>query len=144
AADRWVGPILVPAARLRGIRELGHLVARFLRERYNEWILRDWVAAQAQEDRETARQIGARLRDEENLVDRVRADASCHLWSVAAWLCDESIQVISRDRERAGELAQAALVVAELAPGEERFRKRLAGYCWGHIGNVHRAGGALK
>ncbi len=139
--DRWVGPILVPAVRIQGIRELARQFGRFMRERYNDWLLRDLVETQVQEDRESARQIGVYLRGKKDLVQLVRADEGCHLWSVAEWLCEESIQVISRDREQAGRLAEAALVVAELAPGGERFRKRLEASCWGHFGNVRRVGG---
>jgi len=111
---------------------------------HSECVVRAWVEEQVEEDRKTARQIGAYLQGQENLVEAVLADEGCHLWSVAEWLCNESINIVARDRDRAGEYAEAALAVAEVAPGEERFRMRLGGVCWAHIGNVHRVRTGFK
>jgi transcriptional regulator with XRE-family HTH domain len=144
ASDVWVGPILVSATRMRRSREFGRDMGRVARQSFPEWVLRDWVEGEVEKDRETAGEIGFYLRGRENLAAAVREDPGCHLWSVAEWLANESMKMIPRNRERAAELAEAARVVAELAPIEERFRSLLEGFVWAHIGNVHRAGGELK
>ncbi len=119
-------------------------MGRVARDGFSDWILQDWADAEAARERAIASEIGFYLRGRENLVAFVREDPGCHLWSVAEWLADESLKVIARDPERAAELAEAARVVAEVVPGDERFRQRLEGFAWAHIGNVHRAGGELK
>jgi len=50
---------------------------------------------------------------------------------------EESMKTV-RGTRPGGEYAAAALAVAERAPGDERFRRLLGGYCWAHIGNVRR------
>jgi tetratricopeptide (TPR) repeat protein/DNA-binding XRE family transcriptional regulator len=143
-SDVWVGPILVSAARMRNAREFGEEMGRVARDGFSGWVLQDWVEAEAARERATASDIGFYLCGREDLREVVREDPGCHLWSVAEWLADESLRTISRNPERAAELAEAALVVAELVPGDERFRRRLEGFAWAHLGNVHRAGGDLK
>jgi tetratricopeptide (TPR) repeat protein len=136
--DVWVGPVLVPGAQMRGIREFGYRIGRFWREDYCGRQLRQCAEEQVERDRERARQIGLILRGEENVVEYVRATPECHLWSVSEWLCDESRRAVRKNPPRAAQYAEAALVAAELAPGDERFRQRESGFCWAHIGNVQR------
>jgi transcriptional regulator with XRE-family HTH domain len=136
--DLWLGPMRLSGTRLRRAREFGRAMGNLEGRNFQDYILRTWSEEQAAKDRETASQIGYSLRGKENLVEFVRGDAGCHLWSVAEWLCTESINVVAKDHDRAAALAEAALAVAELAPSEERFRARLVGYCCGHIGNILR------
>jgi tetratricopeptide (TPR) repeat protein len=139
AQDAWVGPVLLSGTRLQRAREFGRKAGDLEARNFQDFILRAWVEEQARKDRETAEQIGIYLRGfGKDLVERVRRDPGCHLWSCAEWLCMESMDVISKDRDSAARHAEAALVVAELANCDERFRARLLGYCWGHLGNVLR------
>jgi tetratricopeptide (TPR) repeat protein/transcriptional regulator with XRE-family HTH domain len=134
----WVGPFLLEGSGIREDREFSRSAGKLMRESLLEYRERASIEEMAARDRQLAAEIGVYLRGRENLPDVVRKDPGCHLWSVAEWLCEESTRTAPRSRERAAQLAEAALVVAEFAPGEERFRKRLQGSCWGHIGHVRR------
>ncbi|HZF08179.1 MAG TPA: helix-turn-helix domain-containing protein [Thermoanaerobaculia bacterium] len=138
-ADEWRGPVRISAEQIGRTREFGEEMAWISRDFYSEAAVRVWVEDKVARDRAAVREIGGYLLDRENLVEVVRADPGCHLWFLAEWLCEESIQTVGRSRERAAEYAESALVIAEIAPMEELFRMRLAGFCWGHIGNVRRA-----
>ncbi|HVT16472.1 MAG TPA: helix-turn-helix transcriptional regulator [Thermoanaerobaculia bacterium] len=59
-------------------------------------------------------------------------------WALAERLCHESAEAASDDASRAVELAELALRVAELAPGERLWRLRLQGYCLGFLANARR------
>ncbi|HTQ78745.1 MAG TPA: tetratricopeptide repeat protein, partial [Thermoanaerobaculia bacterium] len=140
-AEEWRGPVRFSAAQIRRTREFGEEMAWIARDVYRNWAERAWVEETVARDRETARELGVALRGREGLVALVREDPKHHLWALAEWLAEESIQTLGRSRERATECAEAALAIAELAPVEERFRQRLLGFCWGHLGNVRRASG---
>ena len=129
--DRWVGPFLLEGSRIRGGRDFSRTAGKLMRESLLEYRDRASIQEMAARDRQRAAEIGVYLRGRENLPDVVREDPGCHLWSVAEWLCEESTRTAPRSRERAAQLAEAALVVAELAPGEEKFRKRLQGFVLG-------------
>jgi tetratricopeptide (TPR) repeat protein len=146
--DQWVGPVLIEGHQVGRARDFGRTVGKLQRGTFRDYVIRTKADEKIAKDREAARQIGIYLRGRENLVEVVRQDPGCHLWSVAEWLCEESMNRArsldhSKKRERAAECAEAALVVAELAPCDERFRMRLTGYCWGHIGNIRRAKNAF-
>lgn len=144
SSDVWVGPILVSAAQMRKAREFGEEMGRVARDSFRGWVLQDFVEAEAARERAIASEIGFYLRGRENLVEVVREDPGCHLWSVAEWLADESLKTAPRSWNRATELADAALAVAKLAPGEKHFKMRLEGFAWAHIGNARRVSGALR
>jgi tetratricopeptide (TPR) repeat protein/transcriptional regulator with XRE-family HTH domain len=137
--DKWVGPILVSGEKLRRAREFGRDAVSREGKQFEDYLVRGWVEEGAEKDRDTARQIGIYLRGQKNLVKVVREDLGCHFWALAEWLCGESLNLVAKDRDRAAECAEAARVVADLIPGDERFRSRLSGYCSGHIGNIQRA-----
>ncbi|HVT16470.1 MAG TPA: helix-turn-helix transcriptional regulator [Thermoanaerobaculia bacterium] len=59
-------------------------------------------------------------------------------WALAERLCHESAEAASDDAGRAVELAELALRVAVLAPGERLWRLRLQGYCLGFLANARR------
>lgn len=71
----------------------------------------------------------------------VRKSREYRNWALAVLLCDESIKEVANEPDRAMELAELALLIAELAPGDEAFRLRLEGYVRFHIGNVKRVQG---
>jgi tetratricopeptide (TPR) repeat protein len=59
-------------------------------------------------------------------------------WGLCELLCAESIKAAADDADRAIELAQLAVLIADLAPGEETWRWRLQGYAAAHLGNTQR------
>jgi transcriptional regulator with XRE-family HTH domain len=69
------------------------------------------------------------------------------LWRKFAGLCEqlcaESVRAAADDAEQALEAARLAVALAELTPGEEAGRSRLAGYAWGFVANAQRVGNDL-
>jgi tetratricopeptide (TPR) repeat protein len=59
-------------------------------------------------------------------------------WALCELICAESIKAAADKADRAVELAELAVLIAELAPGEETWRWRLQGYAWAHLGNARR------
>jgi transcriptional regulator with XRE-family HTH domain/tetratricopeptide (TPR) repeat protein len=59
-------------------------------------------------------------------------------WGICELLCAESIKAAADDANRAVELAELAVLIADLAPGEETWRWRLQGYAASHLGNARR------
>jgi tetratricopeptide (TPR) repeat protein len=68
----------------------------------------------------------------------VETRAELKHWALAERLCDESERAAAEDPARALELARLALRVAELAPGDPRWRSRLMGYIHGFLANALR------
>jgi transcriptional regulator with XRE-family HTH domain len=66
-----------------------------------------------------------------------RSGAFCEL------ICERSIQAAADDAAVALGLAELALLIAELIPGEESRRSRLQGWSWAFVGNARRVGGDL-
>jgi transcriptional regulator with XRE-family HTH domain len=64
-------------------------------------------------------------------------------WALCELLCKESIKAAADNADRARELAELALFVAELVGGEASWCWRLEGYAWAHVGNARRVGGDL-
>lgn len=64
-------------------------------------------------------------------------------WALCELLCEESVKAAGDSADRAVELAELALLIAELAPGDEAWRSRLQGYAWAHVGNARRVKGEL-
>src|SRR4029078_10406342 len=63
----------------------------------------------------------------------VKQSREYRLWALAELICHESVKTVRDDAGRAVELAELALLIAELTPGEETWRCRLQGYAWAHI-----------
>jgi tetratricopeptide (TPR) repeat protein/transcriptional regulator with XRE-family HTH domain len=63
--------------------------------------------------------------------------------ALAKILCDESEEKATHDAQAAVGLAQLAVEIAHLAPGSERWRSELAGYCEPFLGNALRVNGDL-
>jgi transcriptional regulator with XRE-family HTH domain len=62
-------------------------------------------------------------------------------WALAELLCHESEPASATDLASAVELAHLAVAVAQLAPGDELWRKRLLGYARAHLAHaLHLAG----
>ena len=64
-------------------------------------------------------------------------------WADCELLADKSLEAASDDADRALELAELALWVAQRVPGEE-IRLQCEGYSWGCIGNARRVQSALR
>lgn len=100
---------------------------------------------QALEARQQARALWERLKQRDAaqrklLVEKV---AEFRTWALSELLCEESIKTAGDSADRALELANLALRVAELAPGDEAWRQRVQGYAWAHVGNAWRVKGDL-
>lgn len=99
-----------------------------------------WIPATGTNDRDLAAQLWQRLerRNERQrlaLVEEIedfRSAALCEL--VAA----KSIKAAPRAPSEALELAELALRIAELCPGDEALRQQSQGYAWFHIANALR------
>jgi len=59
-------------------------------------------------------------------------------WALCELVCAGSIKAAADDAGRAVELAELAVLIANLAPGEETWRWRLQGYATAHLGNARR------
>ena len=59
-------------------------------------------------------------------------------WGLCELICAESVKAAADDAGRAVELAELAVLIADLAPGEETWRWRLQGYAAAHQGNARR------
>jgi transcriptional regulator with XRE-family HTH domain len=90
------------------------------------------------EDREEAPALWEVLKRREPSVRRVLVEDSRRFrkWALCELLCAESRRAEGADQGL--ELAELALRIAELAPGEESWRLRLQGYAWAHIGHARK------
>ncbi len=64
-------------------------------------------------------------------------------WALAERLCDESARAALKTPAAALDLAHLALLVAELAPVDEHWRRRLLAYARAFVGNARRVAGDL-
>jgi tetratricopeptide (TPR) repeat protein len=93
---------------------------------------------------EQARREGARLWEElrrETPARRrqlVESRAELRSWPLAERLCEESERAAADEPRRALELARLGLRIAELAPGEPRWRSCLAGFVHAFVANALR------
>jgi len=62
-------------------------------------------------------------------------------WALCEMLCLESQRVCAEDPKRAATLGEFALELADTALGEERWRAKLRGLAWAHVGNALRSRG---
>jgi tetratricopeptide (TPR) repeat protein len=62
---------------------------------------------------------------------------------MAEHLCNQSVRAAANDPPAALRLARLALRVAELAPAEEGWKGRLAGYAWAFVANAERVSSNL-
>jgi transcriptional regulator with XRE-family HTH domain/tetratricopeptide (TPR) repeat protein len=64
-------------------------------------------------------------------------------WALAERLCHESALAALKSPAAALDLARLAVSVAQLTPGDERWRRRLEGYARAFVGNAQRVAGDL-
>jgi len=121
--------------------ESGRLISEATRSLMTLWTSR----GQALEARREARALWEGLKKKDAARRRLLVEkvAKYRNWALSELLCEESIKAAGDSADRALELANLALRVAELAPGEEAWRQRVQGYAWAHVGNAWRVKGDL-
>jgi transcriptional regulator with XRE-family HTH domain len=119
----------------------GRLVADCTRSLMKLWTSQ----GQALEARQQARSLweGLKRRDAEKRTVLVETVAKFRNWALSELLCEESIKAAGDSADRALELANLALRVAERISGDEAWRQRVQGYAWAHVGNARRVKGDL-
>jgi tetratricopeptide (TPR) repeat protein/DNA-binding XRE family transcriptional regulator len=65
-------------------------------------------------------------------------------WAVCELACAETLEAAPHSADRALELAELAVRIAELAPGEDLWSRRIQGYAEAHLGNALRVHGKLQ
>lgn len=95
----------------------------------------------APEDREKAQALWQRLRSftAKERWFLVSEAAEYRSWALCELLCKVSAE--ERDAGRARELAELALLTAELIYGPQPWRQRLQGYVWAYVSRAREAGG---
>ncbi|HEY2291177.1 MAG TPA: helix-turn-helix transcriptional regulator [Thermoanaerobaculia bacterium] len=97
-------------------------------------------------ERDDAQGLWERLRKQKAAEIRALLDQRQDLrtWALCELLCHRSVEA-ARDRaERAVELAELALWIAERISGEETWCRRVQGFAWAHLGNARRVHGDLS
>jgi tetratricopeptide (TPR) repeat protein len=133
-------PVGLSPEDVREIELSATTVARVAAENARAHLTRRLQAARADEARQQAEEAWKILkplsaRKRLLIVEHVPAFQT---WAVCERLCAESIRIASADARRAVEVAELALRVARLVPGEEGWRNRLQGYAWAYLGNARR------
>ncbi|HSF38796.1 MAG TPA: helix-turn-helix transcriptional regulator [Thermoanaerobaculia bacterium] len=102
-------------------------------------------AARAREDRREAGEQWERLRRLSPRERRalVESEREFQNWALCERLCAESAKAAADEASRALELAELALQVAQLVPGEEEARSQIQGYAWAFVGNARRVASRL-
>ena len=122
----------------RGLEPLAHAAVKSIRP---EPAVRR--APPRVEDREQARGLWERLERHEAETRRllVEEGEEYRSWALCELLCDKSLEEVAN---RALELAELAVFIAERIPGEDAWRSRVQGYAWAHVGNARRRRSDLR
>ncbi|HSK76121.1 MAG TPA: helix-turn-helix transcriptional regulator [Thermoanaerobaculia bacterium] len=101
--------------------------------------------ARAREDRREAGEQWERLRRLSFRERRALVESERELqnWALCERLCAESEKAAADEASRALELAELALRVAQLVPGEEEALSQIQGYAWAFLGNARRVASRL-
>jgi transcriptional regulator with XRE-family HTH domain len=94
----------------------------------------------AVKDRYKAEALWERLKTKKTLERRILVEHAFEFrnWALCERVCEESEKAAADNADRAIELAELALYIAERSPGDEGWRSRLQGYAWAHLGNARR------
>jgi transcriptional regulator with XRE-family HTH domain len=144
ASERWVGPVRFTAAEERALREFGDQESRRTGFTLRKLLTQARVQEATHQDRRAARELWGNLRAERRLRQAIQEKPEYQTWAISELLCEESIQAAPSRPDRALELAEAAVLAAELAPGEERWRLRVLGYAQAHVGNAFKVVNEFK
>lgn len=99
----------------------------------------------ALKDRQKAEELWQRLKSRKAAERRLLVEQAYEFrnWALCERVCEESVKAAGDNADRAVELAELALFIAERSPGDEAWRSRLQGYAWAHVGNARRVQGNL-
>jgi tetratricopeptide (TPR) repeat protein len=119
-----------------GLRQATHVRARLLELARFRRVSRE---------REAASDLWRRLRQckASEQLDLIERSREFHTWALAERLCDESEGAASDSAQEARRLAELALRVAELVPGQGAWNSQLLAYCWAFVANADRVAGEL-
>lgn len=98
------------------------------------------AAVSGPQDREAAAGLWLRLerRNSRQRWAMVEEIEELRSWALCEIVCAKSIDVAPSSPAQALELAELALRIAELCPGDEWLRQRVRGYAWFHVANARR------
>jgi transcriptional regulator with XRE-family HTH domain len=141
--ERWVGPVHFSSAEVQEILNLGSMTSRLAERSIRRMFSQARVLEAVAEARAEAQDLWVALRAERPWRATVQERPEYQTWALAELLCEESIRAAPSRPDRALELAEVAVLVAELVPGEKRWRFRVQGYAQAHLGNAWRVIGAM-
>jgi transcriptional regulator with XRE-family HTH domain len=144
-AGRGPGPDRSGEADRRRIEEIAAKTGRLWEDFTRAALTRLTLESSALATRQQAPALWASLKrhkpaERKALVKKRRELRS---WGLSELLCAESIKAAADSADRAVELAELALQIANLVPGEASWRSRVRGYAWSHVGNARRVRGGL-
>ncbi|HKV09710.1 MAG TPA: helix-turn-helix domain-containing protein [Thermoanaerobaculia bacterium] len=122
-------------------------IERFTRtsEAYALAVLAMSDAEWAEEARREARSLWERLVQHPPAKQRVLVEGARRYqsWALSELVCQKSLEAAADRADRALALAELAVRIAELSPGEFEWCQRVQGYAWAHLGNARRVAGDL-
>lgn len=137
-----LSPVEPTSEERREVRRLAARVGRTVVDLAEDHLLKQLRARRAHGARRHAARLWERFRTLTKAQRRLLVEKSREhqTWAFAVRLCHESEEAASDRADRAFELAELALRVAQLAPGDELWHSRLKGYCLGFLANALRVG----
>lgn len=96
-------------------------------------------------ERQRGELLWERLRRVEPAQQRhlIEEELDFRSWGLCVKLCEESIRAACDSADRAVELAELAVFLAEWLPGDQGWCERMLGWAWFHLGNARRVHGDL-
>lgn len=137
--------VSLDADEIQNIERVVALVARLTFEEVRNRLLLDLRAERVETARREAGKLWEELRrlPARDRTERVETEPRFQTWALCERLCAESEKAAGDHAGRALELAELALRVATLMPGEEAWRSRVQGYAWAFVGNARRVASRL-
>ncbi len=140
----WVGPVYFSPAEVQELLDFGSSRGRLAERSIHKMVSQARVLEAAAEARAAAQGLWIALRAERRWRTLVQERPEYQTWALSELLCEESIRATPSKPDRALELAEVAMVVAELAPGEPKWRLRIQGYAQAHVGNAFKVVNAFN
>jgi tetratricopeptide (TPR) repeat protein len=116
--------------------DLGSGMESFVRQAMSHFT----AAGRAERERARAEALWESLRRRKPAERRrlVEEKPELRSWALCELICRESMEAGRDNADRAVELAELALRIADMTSAEETWRSRLQGYAWAHVGNARR------
>ena len=132
-------------ANRRRIEEIAAETGRLWEDLARATLSRLTFEARALAARQQAPVLWNRLKRRKPAERRALVENSQELrsWALCELLCAESIKAAPDSADRAVDLAELSLFIANLVPGEASWRMCVQGYAWAHLGNARRVRGDL-